>query len=200
MNKILLIRHGQTDANVEKIIQGTEHPLNILGNEQAEKLAKKLLPRGINFIYSSPLIRAVQTAEKISNNCNVNIITDQSLAEIDMGIFTNYTRKEIKEKFQEEYKNYTKNDLYIIPGGESYEMFRNRIISCLDIISNKHPPGSIICIVTHGGVLECVRRVLEHKKSRSSLIFQNTSVSELNYDTEFKKWSVEYWNDESHLI
>ena len=107
-NTIILIRHGESDFNVEGIIQGNTDfsRLTKRGIKQAEIIGKWINELEINYVYSSPLIRALNSAEIIANECGKNlkeIIIDKRLEEIDFGIWQGQKREIIKEKNQDLY-------------------------------------------------------------------------------------------------
>ena len=105
MGKLILVRHGQTEMNAQKLYFGKLNPpLNDLGICQAYEAKNKLLNIDYDNIYSSPLERARQTA-KICNYLNKDIIFDSNLEEINFGIFEGLTFKEIAEKYPNEVKN-----------------------------------------------------------------------------------------------
>ena len=94
--KILLTRHGQTDWNVQRRIQGkTDIELNNIGIMQAEETRKKLLNYNIDYIISSPLKRAKKTAEIIGKDRNIPIIFDERIEERAFGEFEGKTSKEM---------------------------------------------------------------------------------------------------------
>ena len=81
---IYIIRHGKTELNKSNVLQGrSNYPLNDEGIRQAEETAKLLESVEFDHVYSSPLIRAVQTAEIIAPNCEMKI--DERLIEMDYG-------------------------------------------------------------------------------------------------------------------
>jgi probable phosphoglycerate mutase len=179
------------------VIQGiTDIPLNDLGNLQADMAAIFLANTNIDTLYSSHLTRALQTASKISKINGMNINIDKRLAELEMGIFAGYTRNLLKTTFPYEYKKFQKDIHYVVPGGESYENFKNRVLESLYEIIGKCPQGNTVCIVSHGGVIECIRRHVN--KKHKEIIFANSSISELFYDNN--TWEVSFWNNTDHLI
>ena len=104
MGKLILVRHGQTDMNAQKLYFGKLNPpLNDLGISQAYQAKEKLLGIDYDKIYSSPLERAKQTAE-ICNYLDKDIIFDSKLEEINFGIFEGLTFKEMSEKYPIEVK------------------------------------------------------------------------------------------------
>ena len=83
---LLITRHGQTDWNLKRKVQGkTDIELNQTGIEQAKDLSKKLANESIDLIICSPLERARQTAEIINTNRNIPIIYDNRISEIYYG-------------------------------------------------------------------------------------------------------------------
>ncbi|MCI9016927.1 MAG: histidine phosphatase family protein [Clostridia bacterium] len=108
--KLLLTRHGQTDWNVARKIQGTtDIDLNQTGIKQAELTREKLLNEKIDIIISSPLKRARKTAEIINKGRNIPIIIDNEIKERCFGIFEGKTREEFNF---EEIWNYKLNKKY----------------------------------------------------------------------------------------
>lgn len=83
---LYIIRHGQTELNMKMLMQGrSDHPLNAKGLSQAEEAAERFRSMGVKIdrVYSSPLIRAVQTAEQIARDAE--LIIDDRLIEMDYG-------------------------------------------------------------------------------------------------------------------
>ena len=140
---IYIVRHGQTDWNVEGRYAGrVDVKLNSKGIEQAKITAEKL--SGIKFdkVFSSPLKRAIQTAEII---CNGKINTDERIIERCNGELEGKLKTEIIEKID---FNDPDNIKY---GIEPITDFRNRINEFLDDITKKYV-GKNVLVVTHAGV------------------------------------------------
>ena len=84
--KLYIIRHGQTDWNVQGRIQGRQDiPLNAAGRSQAQMLAKGMEKRPVTAIYSSPQLRAMETAKALAGNQGVEVIPLPELVEIGYG-------------------------------------------------------------------------------------------------------------------
>ncbi len=157
MGRLILVRHGQTEMNKQKLYFGKLNPkLNNLGIEQVQN-AKKYLEEikekiSYDLIYSSPLLRAKETAE-ICNYLEKNIIFDKNLEEIDFGIFEGLTYKKILEKFPNEVKKMENSwSDYNYETGESPKEMYERVINFvenLDFSKN-------ILIVSHWGVINCI--------------------------------------------
>jgi len=144
---ILLTRHGQTEWNVLKKVQGkADIDLNETGIEQAVITAEKLKNEKIDLIISSPLKRALQTAKIINKTKNLPIIIDHRISERDFGEFEG---KETSEFNFKEFWNYKANKKY--EKAENIKEFFDRIYEFLDEIKETYKNKRVL-IVTHGGV------------------------------------------------
>lgn len=178
--KVYFMRHGETDWNIVKRIQGTtDIPLNQNGLLLAEKTAAEMNRQGIRFdrIYSSPLIRAKQTAELMNKFSNVEIKYDDRIREFCFGKGEGITFEEIK--VNPEYKmlrNWflSPADYKAEKGAESYESFFGRIDDFLDneIRPIEKECGSVL-VVCHGGV---VRGLLKQMLGWSVERFAETKI------------------------
>lgn len=144
---VLMTRHGQTDWNVEKRVQGkADIELNATGIEQAKITSEKLKDEKIDIIISSPLKRAKQTAEIINQTLNCPIIYEDGISERDFGEFEGKQRTDFDF---EGFWSYKKNLQY--DKAENIRDFFERIYSTLDGMTEKYK-GKNILIVSHGGV------------------------------------------------
>ena len=153
MGKLILVRHGQTEMNAQKLYFGKlDPPLNDLGISQAYQAKEKLLDIDYDIIYSSPLERAKQTA-KICNYLDKDINYNSKLEEINFGIFEGLTFKEISEKFPDEVKKMEENwkDYNYITGESPKEMFQRAIsfLETLDYSKNN-------LIIAHWEIINCI--------------------------------------------
>ncbi|MCL2052839.1 MAG: histidine phosphatase family protein [Oscillospiraceae bacterium] len=152
--KIYAIRHGQTDWNSAGKIQGkTDIPLNQKGREQACEIAQTLLSSGIDTIISSPLKRAMETAEIVAGQLHIGgkIVSDERLSERDFGDFEGRFVKDV-------YNVPTLrkwSDNVVIPNGESIRDTAKRVFECLDDVFLKYR-GRNILLVVHGHVIRTV--------------------------------------------
>jgi broad specificity phosphatase PhoE len=158
MTKILLIRHGDTDWNVEEIFRGrADIELNETGIKQAELLAKHLADEKIVAIYSSPLKRALKTAEMIAASRYIDVITAPELIDFDYGEWQGLSHDTVREKYKSLYEEWLNNPhLVKVPKGESLDDVRERATSLVHRIIAKHE-GTIV-LVSHrvlGKVLIC---------------------------------------------
>lgn len=152
--RCFLVRHGQTDWNVEQRIQGqSDLPLNAAGLRQAEDLAGYFASRPLIALYASHLQRSRQTAEVIAQETGVDITVDPDLAEIYLGEWEGLTGQEVDGRYQGAYRLWQSSPSQVrIPGAEPLASFRTRARAAFSRIAERHPDGRI-AIVTHGGVI-----------------------------------------------
>lgn len=149
--KLYIARHGETPWNVENRVSGrTDVPLTEKGVEQARLLARNAMGKGIQVIIASPLLRARQTAQAVSEAIGVPIELDERLIELDFGSFEGGPRSD--PEFQ-----YTRAQFPTrYPGGESAFQLAHRVYSCLEDVKRKYA-GKTVLLVCHGGVCRMVR-------------------------------------------
>ena len=153
---ILLLRHGQTDANATGRLQGHQPtPLNLTGVRQAMRLAERLAGHRphVELVISSDLPRALQTASPIATACGVRLIVDTAWRERHFG--------------QLEGKPVGDRDLWRTasgeldpPGAEPTADMRTRILTALQRLPVQYPRATCIAVVTHGGPIRSILRLL----------------------------------------
>lgn len=163
--KIVLIRHGNTDWNKLKKIQGSmDIELNQAGISQAKDRAVQLKEDNIfpDIIYSSNKKRAVKTAELIGDFFNKNVIVTDNIQEINLGNWEGKTWDEVSEIFSIEFEDWKKNRKFSnIHCGESYNDVKNRAVGELKRICEKNSEKEIVFVVTHGVVIMTILLELE---------------------------------------
>lgn len=150
---IYLVRHGESQANISKRFSGiTDVELTERGALQAARAGRKLKGEKIDHIFSSPLKRAKNTAEIIADEIGFNkkdIIIDNSLTEVNFGIFENLKWEEIVDMYADEIESWIKfKHKYKFPKGEGYDDIINRV----SFFMEKVPDNSLIS--THYGVIQ----------------------------------------------
>ncbi|TAH68874.1 MAG: histidine phosphatase family protein [Anaerolineaceae bacterium] len=177
---IYLIRHGETDWNLIGKVQGREDiPLNETGRKQAKKCASALQNTDIKTIISSPLIRAVETANIISNSTNsaARLIIDDGLIERDFGDMSGmtYDRRKYFDTFGYEETM------------EPLDKLSKRLIDCIHKYARKFK-GQDIVMVSHGAAINSVITVLsEGEEGSGKTRLKNACISILTYeDSELK--------------
>jgi alpha-ribazole phosphatase len=199
MKRLLIVRHGETDFNVQSRWQGhTDIPLNANGLAQAERVAARMKNETIDAIFSSDLKRAFATAEAINQHHKLTIQPDQRLREVKLGQFEGLTTDEIRTRFAEEYNLWHNSTEYPAPGGESDMDFFQRVQSFFHFAQNGHPADSIL-LVTHGGTIRFLMCVILELPLKRFAHFRtdNTAISEFQWYNN--RWNLVRFNDIYHL-
>ncbi len=188
--KIIIVRHGETDYNLERRMQGwLDIPLNKTGRDQAKIAATKL--RGIKFdaIYSSDLIRAHETAKIISKTVKQSIIISPALRERDMGIFAGWAWESehdpIKDSLWIEFESARDQDNldWNKHSGESMRQMSERISVFMESLHSSHK-DQIIVIVTHGGTINRILEKYQIKSTKEGFrMIKNASLLILHKET-----------------
>jgi broad specificity phosphatase PhoE len=152
---LVAVRHGQTDWNAEQRFQGhLDIPLNAVGCRQAETLRSRLAGNSFDAAYSSPLRRALATAEIIAADLPVSV--DDRLIEIHHGSWQGRTKQDIAEQWPVEWKWWnTEPQRFTPPGGEAVESVRGRVEDFLSVMR-----GTTILCVSHGVVIQTLLSIL----------------------------------------
>ena len=148
---IYLVRHGETDWNLEQRYQGQQDiPLNETGIKQAKFVAENLNNSSFTALYSSDLIRAQQTALEISKKVKLPIITNKALREINQGDWEGLLIKDVLVAKGEEVRAVYLNPYTVRkPGGESIAEVADRMYAYLNHLTEIHDQETII-VVSHG--------------------------------------------------
>jgi broad specificity phosphatase PhoE len=155
--RLILVRHAQTDLNTKRVYQGVrlDYALNEVGREQAKKTSEFLKDYKFDLILSSPLKRAIETAEIINEKHNNKIILMESITERDFGEFDGQSYDDIN------YKKVREDDSYNKYGVESPKCFQKRVEDFLEDVHGEHY-GKTILVVSHGGTLKMLLSILQN--------------------------------------
>lgn len=152
--KFILVRHGETEANIGGIYSGwTDFPLTQKGDRDIQAIAKALKRyKNIDIIYSSPLNRALTTAKAISASINKEIQIADNLKEMNFGIFDGKEREYIQKIYADQWRCWLEDYVnYRIPEGENLIDVYDRIKNFIDKLIEKDKDS---IIVTHGGIIQ----------------------------------------------
>lgn len=202
MTTLLLIRHGQSEANLSRVFAGNyDVPLTELGLIQAEKTADFIAENyKVNSVYASDLIRAFETGKTIANVLNLPITPNDGLREIRAGEWEALPFDDIVVKFSEEYKKW-KEDIgnSSCPNGESVKVLGERVMATLTAIAEEND-GKTVVIATHATPIRVSRTLIEYGNlapMQEIPWVSNASVTEIIYDNG--KWTVGRVGQDSHL-
>jgi len=153
MTELYLVRHGETDWNAARRIQGrTDIPLNDTGRAQARQAAELLARRRWDAVYSSPLERAHETARIIAERLGLDDVTDvEAFVERDYGEAEGMGFDELEARYPEGVR---------APGQETREQVAARVVPALLALAEQHP-GERLVIVSHGGAIRSVLQTAE---------------------------------------
>ena len=177
--EILLTRHGQTEWNLLKKVQGkADIELNEKGIQQAEVIRDFLKEERIDLILCSPLKRAIQTAEIINQGRNIRMIIDERVSERDFGEFEGMSNTNFDFNAFWSYKQNLKYDK-----AENIKDFFRRVYNFLDNIKNEYA-GKRILIVAHGGIsipVKCYFEGIPNAETLLPLCLENCEVAKYSY-------------------
>ncbi|TNV18914.1 phosphoglycerate mutase GpmB [Buttiauxella sp. B2] len=205
MLQVYLVRHGETQWNAERRIQGqSDSALTEKGERQAEQVAERAKTLGITHVIASDLGRTRRTAEIIALACGVDVTLDERLRELDMGVLERRnldTLNEEEEGWRRQLVNGTAGGR--IPEGESMLEMSGRmhaaLNACLDL-----PSGSRPLLVSHGMALGCLVSTILGLPAWAErrLRLRNCSISRVDHQQSpwlASGWVVETAGDISHL-
>jgi broad specificity phosphatase PhoE len=148
--RLVLVRHGETEWNrVERFRGLTDIELNETGRRQARALARRLSGWHVRAIYSSPLERALQTAQPIAEACGLEVAILEGMADVDYGEWAGLSTEEALALWPEVYETWAHTPLLTtFPGGESLQQVQERAWSALEEISAVHH-GETVVLISH---------------------------------------------------
>lgn len=200
--RFCLVRHGETNWNVERRLQGhTDIDLNPRGEAQAVQMAKALKAIDLQFdvLYTSDLLRAAKTAGAIETLFNTKAIVNESLRERHLGVLQGLRTDEAPQREPELWESHMGRDIdQDLRGGESIAKFAARIQTALEKIREEHT-GKTILLVSHGGALDMMYRLASNQAldAAKAVSVPNASLNWISHDGN--TWKVDRWADTTHL-
>ncbi|MGI8495702.1 MAG: histidine phosphatase family protein [Pyrinomonadaceae bacterium] len=204
VTRLYLVRHGQSGGNVEGRFGGhSPTPLSELGKKQAEMTAPVLAKERIKAIYSSDLLRAVQTAEPLAKLLNLEINATDAFRERHVGVLEGLTFDEARKEFPKDYYALVSRNLnHVITKGESYSQLLDRTTDVLHEIVERHR-GSRVAIFSHTGTicfltLYILGAIHSNTKNTPWLVTSNCAINRFEFRGR-KNVRVLAINDTRHL-
>ena len=194
-----LVRHGETDWNLQRRYQGQSNvPLSAFGRRQAECVANRLANQKIDAVYASDLERAWETATIIAAKHTLQVCSEPRLRELKFGVLEGLTFDEAQIQYPDMITAWLRDFNHPPQGGETIDVFHARIISLLDDLKQKHDEQSVL-LVGHGGSLSEILRVVLalSREKRWYLEMENASLSEVWIAEDYV--SLKRLNDTGHL-
>jgi len=201
--RIIAVRHGETDWNVDTRIQGQlDIALNEKGRWQAQRVAQALAEETLDAVYSSDLSRAYATAQAIAlaqAEPALAVQTHTGLRERGFGTFEGHTYAAIEAQWPEESRLWRIREPDFAPvGGESPLQVMARVGQAVNEIALQHP-GEQIVLVAHGGVLDMLYRLATQQSVSAPRTWElgNTAINRLLWTPE--AMTLVGWSDTRHL-
>jgi len=181
---LLVVRHGETAANLERVWHGsTDTPLSGRGRRQAARVGELVATRypAVRRVYTSPLQRALHTAEAIAGAIGVAPSAQPDLREFDLGQWEGKSYRELYETHR--LWDHMKRDPDFAPhGGESPRQVTDRLTGALRGIAGQHA-GETVVVVAHGGALSMAfAEILDGDYTRWGRVMGNCALSELTLE------------------
>jgi broad specificity phosphatase PhoE len=185
----MIVRHGQTDWNVARKIQGsTDIPLNATGLQQAQATRAALREDEFDAIASSPLQRAAVTAETINQEHGKAHHIDQRLAERNFGPVEGWTVEEVNKAF---------GTFDAMADVESWHAVGERMFDALRDLADQYPNGRVL-VVAHGSSIRAVLGAIQGIPPREVKSMLNCSLTEIRHNDD-GTWQILSLNDNTHL-
>lgn len=156
MTKLLLLRHGETEANVQQVWHGAlDTPLTVRGQQQVvatvQCIADFHRQTPIEQLVASPLPRALRTAEPIAHALNLPLRIEPGLRELDLGDWEGRTLLELR-KVENLWGRWRQDPTFAPPGGESPLAFQSRVLQTFHHLASQYSTQTVL-VITHGGVI-----------------------------------------------
>ena len=182
MTTIYLARHAESDWNAENRFQGhMDRPLTERGRAQAEALADELADKPLEAVFSSPLHRALDTAELVAARHDLPAIPVEALREVDVGGWAGLSRSEVEVRFPDAFGRWLAGGEGW-ENGETYDEMAERVLAAVRQIAGEHPESTVL-IVSHGGPIRALHAAAQgmtvHDYRRLHRVEPNARLSAL---------------------
>ena len=197
--RLLLIRHAQTEWNIQRRFQGHgDSPITEEGLEQLQRLKSRLAGLEFDVVYSSDLGRTMETSQMLSGKQRVE---ETRLRERGVGILEGLNSEQIMADHAEEFRAFRLGGKdHQIEGGESLQNALNRAWTFLEEMPEQHP-GAELAAVSHAGLIRLICKQILGLPPDAPNFFQipNTSLTQLIFSPKDRRWSLECLADTTHL-
>ena len=201
MAKVILVRHGETDWNQSRRIQGgsSDTELNQRGRQQVESLALRLRQETFQAIYSSPLQRALATAQAIAGYHQLPVEIEPSLKEIEVGELEGVLITEVGKHLSQLLTMHSQGEeLPKIPGGESLTGLQQRVWSTIQRLVDRHRDGVLVVASHYFSILTVICSVLNLPLSQIGRLRLNPgSINIVTFDEQATRLIL--FNDTCHI-
>lgn len=190
--QLILVRHGETVHNVAGIAQGWgDSELSERGQQQVARLAEELMRFQPDAIYSSPLTRAMTTAQSIAGATRLQVQTLDGLREMNYGRWEGQRFLEVRKADEATYRRWISEDDYPCPEGESHLEVLTRVKRALEAASASKRP----ILVTHGTAIRIAATALLELPLSASRYFAQDNAAINVFVRRQDHWVLKLWND-----
>ena len=200
MTRFILIRHGQTGWNKQERFRGwVDIDLDETGRRQAQAAARRVSPWGVSAIYSSPLKRALATAQALADIAGLGVNAIDGITDMHFGVWQGMSIAEVKDSYPDQFDQWcNRPDALEIPDGETLEDVRIRSVAAIEELATSHE-GQTIAVFTHRVVCKVLLcHLLGLDNSHFWQIEQDTTAINV-FELEQGKPTVHLINDTCHL-
>jgi broad specificity phosphatase PhoE len=194
IDQLVLVRHGQTVHNVAGIAQGwSDSELSDLGREQVQKLAQRIADFNPTALYSSPIGRALSTAQAIRDVTGLEIITNEDFREMNYGRWEGCSFLDVRRADEDIYRRWIVDGEEPCPEGESHMDVQRRVVRGIAAVETERP-----VIVTHGTALRIAATALLGVPVMTSRNFAQENAALNVFLKRGERWILKHWNDAGH--
>ena len=180
-----MMRHGEAENNVRHILAGREleYHLTETGKKQVTSTANSLKSIPIDAIYTSPVVRTVETAEIVSETVGVDYEVDERLIETDMGSIVGMGYNDALEKYGNIFLGFYRDDPMLKNlKVERFSAIKERVDSMLDYVAEKHPDTNVLLVTHLDPIKAAITRILDLKaESLFNTAIKNASLTILRH-------------------
>ena len=188
--QLILVRHGETLHNVAGIAQGwNDSALSDRGNEQVRKLAERIAELKPTALYSSPLGRALSTAQAIADITGLNVQTIEDLREMSYGNWEGMSFLDVRGMYKPIYERWIEDPECPCPNGESHNDVRRRLERAFAGIDSERP-----VIVSHGTAIRIAATALLQLPVMASRHFAQDNAALNVFVWRQDRWVLKVWN------
>ncbi|MGZ5442795.1 MAG: histidine phosphatase family protein [Thermoanaerobaculia bacterium] len=200
MNReLILVRHGETLHNVNRITQGwSDSELSERGREQVLRLAERIQAMQPTALYSSPLGRAMSTAQAIADATGLEIVQLDDLREMNYGRWEGRAFLDIRVEDEDIYRRFIADEDCPCPDGESHADVRRRMMRALETIHSETVNSERAVVVAHGTAIRIGATALLNLPLMSAMRFAQDNAGLNLFVQRGEHWLLKVWNDTTH--
>jgi broad specificity phosphatase PhoE len=193
--QLILVRHGETVHNVARITQGwSDSDLSELGRAQVQRLAQRLVSMQPTALYSSPLGRAMSTAQAIADATGLEIVKLEDLREMNYGRWEGRSFMDVRQEDEDVYQRWITDESSPCPGGESHADVRRRMERAFAQVDSDRA-----IVVAHGTANRIGAAALLNLPVMAAMHFaQDNAALNLFIQRPDGRWILKHWNDNTH--